>query len=96
MKLVVIIHSIVIEPPVADVLRASGIHSYTKLPVAHGQGRGSEPKFDSVVCPGRNSILLVATEDTEAEALMTKVSELCRQFRTEGIKAFMLPVDAAT
>ena len=96
MKLLIIIHSIVIEAQVMEALRSLEIDSYTRLPVAYGKGGSSEPKFDDVVWPGHNSILLVVAEDGRAAELMSKVAELRREFRSEGIKAFMLPVDAAT
>jgi hypothetical protein len=95
-KLVLVVHNSAIDNEVNDALTALGMDAYTKLPGALGRGHTSEPHLDTDVWPGTNTLTLVVLADDQVPPLLDRVRELRAVLGTEGIKAFVLPVEALT
>jgi nitrogen regulatory protein PII len=95
-KLVLIAHNAAIEAEVNEALDAVGLDAYTKLPDALGKGHTSEPHLGNDVWPGTNTVTLVAVADDQVAPLLDRIRTLRSVFGTEGVKAFVLPIEAAT
>jgi nitrogen regulatory protein PII len=95
-KLVLIAHNMAIDGEVTEALAAAGVEAYTKLPNALGKGHTSDPHLNTDVWPGENTVTLVAVEDALVAPVLDKVRELRATLGREGIKAFVLPIEALT
>ena len=65
---------------------------YTKLPGVQGEGKCSEPRLDSHVWPGTNTMYLIVVEPSEREPILEAVRRMKEIHREEGVSAFVLPV----
>jgi nitrogen regulatory protein PII len=96
MKAVLIVHNAVIDTEVNEMLKSVGIECYTKFPNALGRGSLSEPHLDTEVWPGVNCGTLVVVADDRARAAMDAVRQLRETLGSEGIKAFLWPIEEIT
>ncbi len=92
--MVMVVYNEAVDNEVMDVFKACGIDSFTKWQRVLGKGKLSQPHLDSNVWPGVNNVCIVVTEDKEAFSLLSQVKNLRQVLGKEGIKAFVLPVEA--
>jgi len=96
MKLVLIAHGEGISSEVMELLEKVGADSYTRWTGVQGKGKASGPHLGTHVWPKLNAVVAVALEDTQAERLVEGVRELRQRIGAEGVKAFVLPLEAIT
>ena len=96
MKLVLICYNVTLNEAVQDVLRSAGVTSYTLWEQVIGAGKSSGPHLNTPIWPGYNSVMAIVTDEAHASALLRGVRALRERFRSEGIKAFTLPVEEVT
>lgn len=96
MKMVMIIYNEAIDEEVLEFLQACCIEYFTKWQKVLGKGQASEPHLDTNVWPGVNNVCMTVLEDKKVPAILSKVKELRARLGTEGIKAFVLPVEEST
>ena len=65
MKMFLIIYCEAADEEVVGALKEAGIHGYTKMVEARGEGTETEPKLGTHCWPGKNNILLMAVADEE-------------------------------
>jgi len=95
-KLTLITYNAAIDDEVIEQVAAVGAEGYTKWTGVMGQGRTSGPHLLSHVWPKGNNVLLAVTDDDVADRLLAAVRRLRETLGREGVKAFVLNVDAAT
>ena len=96
MKLVLICYNVTLNQPVEDVVKSAGVTSYTLWERVIGAGAASGPHLNTPIWPGYNSVMAVVADEAHASALLRGVRALRERFRSEGIKAFILPVEEVT
>ncbi len=96
MKMVMIIYNEAIDEEVLEFLQVCCIEHFTKWQKVLGKGQASEPHLDTNVWPGVNNVCMTVLEDKKVPAILSKVKELRARLGTEGIKAFVLPVEEST
>jgi len=96
MKLVVIAHAEGISSEVMGLLEETGADSYTRWTGVQGKGKASGPHLGTHVWPKLNAVVAVAVDDSQAERLVVGVRELRKRLGAEGVKAFVLPLEAIT
>lgn len=96
MKMVLIAYSEALDEEVTQVLRVGAATGYTKWTKVLGDGRSSGPHLASNIWPKANNVLAVAVEDDQVGALLECVRALRSDIGHEGIKAFVIPLDAVT
>jgi len=96
MKLVLIAYGEAIDREVTDVLKAAGAPNFTRWTRVQGKGAASGPHLGSHVWPKQNNVLAVAVDDRQATQILEGVQELRTRLAQEGVKAFVLPLDALT
>ena len=92
--MVLAIYNMAVDEEVTDALKQTGVTSYTKWPRVLGQGKTSGPRLDSHVWPGANCVTMVVADDALAEKVMTCMHGLRDHLGQEGIKAYLLNVEA--
>jgi len=86
-----------IDAEVMEALEQScALNNYTKIPGVFGKGKSSGTHRGDDIWPGRNNLLMVGCSDPEAKKLLAQIQKLRAKLSKEGVKAFVLPVDAAT
>jgi len=94
MKMIIISYNEGVNEEVMEAVKACGEDCFTQWQRVLGKGVLSEPHFLTPVWPGVNNVLMVVTEEAKAKMILIKIGELRETLGKEGIKAFMLPVDA--
>jgi len=96
MKLVMIAYNEAIDEAMAELLTTVGLQNYTKWTKVLGRGSSSGPHLDTHVWPKANNVLAVAVQDDHVGPLLDGVRAHRQSLGTEGVKAFVLPVEAVT
>jgi len=96
MKMVMISYNEAIDNEVMEVLGSCALKNYTKITAVFGKGKTSGAHLGDDIWPGRNNILYVACQDSEARQLVSCVKELRKRLGKEGIKAFVMPIEEIT
>ena len=96
MKMVMISYNEAVDSEIMDALSGCALNNYTKIRDTYGRGESSGTHLGSDVWPGKNSILYVACEDKNARQLLSCIKELRKTLGTEGVKAFLLPLEDMT
>ena len=97
MKMLLVVFNVSIEDEVKALFAREGAVCFTQWPRLLGVGQSTGARFDNSVWPGANSALFTVLEDEKARRLMAAVDALRRgDARREGLKAFLLNVEAAT
>jgi nitrogen regulatory protein PII len=91
-EMILIVFNASIEDEVKEALEEAGMDCYTKLPGLQGEGSCSEPRLDSHVWPGTNTMYLIVAESAERERVLQAVRKIKEIHREEGVSAFVLPV----
>jgi nitrogen regulatory protein PII len=95
-KMVMISYNEAIESDVMETLSNCTLKNYTKITGTFGKGTSSGTHLGDDIWPGRNNILYVVCEDAQARQLISCIKEIRKRLSTEGIKAFVLPVEEMT
>jgi hypothetical protein len=96
MKMVWILYSEALDVEVQDVLRASGITTFTRWLKVQGVGEASGPHMISHIWPKGNTVLMTCVQDEAADAIMAGIRTLRGSLGSEGVKAVCLPVSDIT
>jgi nitrogen regulatory protein PII len=92
LEMIIVCFNSSIEEEIAEALTDAGMESYTKIPCVQGAGRYSEPRLDSHVWPGTNTVYLIVVETDLRKKLMEALGRMKEIHRKEGVSAFVLPV----
>jgi len=96
MKMVMATYNEAIDVDVMEVLNGCGLVNYTKVTRIYGKGTTSGPRLGNHIWPGLNYILYVACDDTQAEQIVSGVTNLRKTLGKEGVKAFVMPLEQIT
>jgi hypothetical protein len=96
MKMVLISYNQALDDRVMEVLDECRLENYTKWTGALGKGSTSGPHLATHVWPKANNVLALAMDDGSVEPLLEQVRKLRADLGHEGIKAFVLPLEALT
>jgi nitrogen regulatory protein PII len=91
-EMIMVIFNSSIEEEMVEALKGAGMECFTKIPGVHGSGEESEPRLDSHVWPGTNTMLMICADETNKGPLLGAVRHLEERHRTEGVRAFVIPV----
>jgi len=94
--MVMIAYNEAIDAEVMEVLENCGLKNYTKSTAVFGRGSTSGTHLGNDIWPGRNNILYVACEEKQSQQILSFVRELRKKLGHEGIKAFIIPVEAVS
>ncbi len=95
-KMVMISYNEAIDNEVMEILNECALKNYTKVLGVFGRGTTSGVHLGNDIWPGRNNILYVACENQDAKKLLAKIKDARKTLGTEGIKAFILPIEEFT
>jgi len=96
MKMVLIAYNEAIDDEVMEVLKANSAEGYTKWTKALGNGSAGGPHLLTHVWPKANNVLAVCVEDKQSEAILEGIRRLRKAVGRQGVKAFIIPVEAIT
>jgi hypothetical protein len=91
--MILVIFNSSIEEEMMEALKAAGMECFTKIPCVHGVGEESEPRLDSHVWPGTNTMLMIYVDGSKKAPLLGAVRVLEERHRKEGVRAFIIPVN---
>ncbi|MDD5449497.1 MAG: hypothetical protein PHO42_02740 [Candidatus Omnitrophica bacterium] len=95
-KMVMIVYNEAIEVEIIEALEKLEIKNYTKIAGAYGRGTVSGTHLGNDVWPGRNNILFVACEQNSAKRVLSVINEMRKGLASEGLKAFVMPLEEIT
>lgn len=95
-KMVMITYNEAIDDEVMEVLENCALKNYTKIKGVFGKGAASGTHLGDDIWPGRNNILYVACQESEAKQIVSCVKELRKKLGKEGVKAFVWNLDELT
>ncbi len=90
-ELIVLIFNSSIEEEMSEALQEAGMRYFTRIPNVHGVGEVSEPRLDSHVWPGTNTMYLICADSPVKDAILKAIANIKEVHREEGVKAFVLP-----
>ena len=93
MKMFLIIYCEAADEDVIAALKEAGIHGYTKMVEAQGEGTETEPKLGTHCWPGKNNVLIMAVADQEVARINERVHRLNEDHPRAGIRSFLLPIE---
>jgi hypothetical protein len=93
MKMFMIIYCEAADEDVIAALKEAGVHGYTKMVEARGEGTETEPKLGTHCWPGKNNILFMALPDHETPTISERIRKLKREHPRAGIRSFVLPME---
>ena len=91
-EMVVVIFNSSIESEMMEALRTGGVTCFTKVPGIQGYGEHSDPRLDSHVWPGTNTMLMICLEPEIKEGVLGAIRAMKEKHLEEGVRAFVLPV----
>jgi nitrogen regulatory protein PII len=95
-KMIMIAYNEAIEDEVMEILENCAMKNYTKITSVFGKGGTSGTHLGNDVWPGRNNLLYVACDEAQVKKMLGCVKELRRHLGSEGVKAFVVPVEEIT
>ncbi len=96
MKLLIIVFNEAIEEEVTEILEANSVVGYTKWTKVMGRGKASGFHVMTQVWPKANNAMMIAAEDEQAVNVIEGIRGLRKTLAHEGVKAFLLPLEAVT
>ncbi len=96
MKMVIVAYNEALEGEVMSALEERGLANYTKWTDVLGKGESSGPHLGTTIWPKRNLLILAAVDDAVATGTLEAVRRLRGTVGSEGIKAFILPLEEMT
>lgn len=94
-EMILVVFNSSIEEEIMEALRSAGMTCFTKVPDVQGAGTCSEPRLDSHVWPGTNTMLMITVDSAAKARLLDAVRRMKEIHREEGVSAFVLPVTNA-
>jgi hypothetical protein len=91
-ELIMLVFNSSIENEVMEALHEAGMSCYTRFPNIQGVGKESEPRLDSHVWPGTNTMLMICAARETRERILGAIRKLKERHAEEGVKAIILPV----
>jgi nitrogen regulatory protein PII len=91
-ELIILIFDSSIEDEMMEALQKAGMTCYTKVPGVQGVGRHSDPKLDTHVWPGTNTMMLLSAQVDVRERMLKAIREMKELHSDEGVRAFLVPV----
>ena len=91
-EMIMVIFNSSIEDEMVEALREGGMECFTKFPGVHGRGQYSEPRLDSHVWPGTNTMLMICCEPETKRSILDAVRRMKERHLKEGVHAFVVPV----
>lgn len=95
-KMVMISYNEAVDNEVMEVLKGCAMKNYTKVLGAFGKGNNSGTHMGDDIWPGRNNVLFVCCSEVDAKHIISCVKNLRKELGKEGVKAFVMPVEAIT
>ncbi|MBL7151353.1 MAG: hypothetical protein ISS32_00760 [Candidatus Omnitrophica bacterium] len=95
-KMAMIVYNEALDTEVMEALKSCALKNFTKILGVFGSGSASGFHLGNDVWPGRNNILYAACTQDQSRQLLSCVRELRKGLSREGIKAFVLPIEATT
>lgn len=95
-KMVMISYNEAMDDEIMEILEKCVMKNYTKIPGIFGKGGTSGTHLGTDVWPGKNNLLLVACDESQAAQMMECVRVLKGQLGNEGVKAFVWTLDEIT
>ena len=89
----IIIYAEAADETIIAALKKSGIHGYTKMVEAQGEGTQTEPKLGTHIWPGKNNVIFLALPDEELEKVKEYLRRMERENPHAGIRCFILPLE---
>jgi nitrogen regulatory protein PII len=96
MKMVMVAYNEAIDAEVMEILQNCNLKNYSKVMGVYGSGETSGIHLGNDIWPGRNNILYICCENSQAQKVVSGVKELRKKLGKEGVKAFVLNVEDAT
>jgi hypothetical protein len=96
MEMVMLVYNEAVDDEIMEMLGSCGLKNYTKIKGAFGKGGTSGTHLGDDVWPGRNNILYVVCQETEAAKVFSCVKELRKSLGKEGAKAFSWKIEEVT
>ena len=96
MKMILIAYSEALDEELMQALRVGDATGFTKWTRVLGAGRSSGQHLGSTIWPKANNVLAVAVDDDKVSPLLECLSAIRRDLGGEGVKAFVIPLDAVT
>jgi hypothetical protein len=93
MKMFLIIYCEAADEDVIAAIKEIGVHGYTKMVEARGEGTETEPKLGTHCWPGKNNVLMMAVADGEVLRLKERIRLLKEEHPRAGVKSFILPME---
>jgi hypothetical protein len=93
MKMFLIIYCEAADEAVIGAIKEIGIHGYTKMVEARGEGTETEPKLGTHCWPGKNNVLMMAVADGEVPRIRERVRLLKEEHPRAGLRSFLMPMD---
>ncbi len=93
MKMFLIIYGEAVDEDLSAALKEAGIHGYTKLVEARGEGTQTVPKLGAHPWPGKNNVLLMAVDDEEVARINGRIRRLQEEHPRAGIRGFLFPIE---
>ena len=96
LKMVMVAYNEALEDDVMEALQAAGMVNYTAFAGVYGKGRTSGIHRGDDTWPGLNNLLLAVVPEDVALRMLEAVRRLRTTLGSEGVKAFVVPIDAMT
>jgi hypothetical protein len=93
MKMFLIIYCEAADEDVIAALKEAGIHGYTKMVEARGEGTETEPKLGTHCWPGKNNVMFMVVADAEVARINERVRLLKEEHPRAGIRSFLMPME---
>jgi hypothetical protein len=94
-EMIMVVFNSSIEEEIVEALQSAGMTCFTKVPGVQGTGTCSDPRLDSHVWPGTNTMLMIITDSARRESILDAIRRMKEIHREEGVSAFVLPITAA-
>ncbi|MBM3248077.1 MAG: hypothetical protein FJZ10_01455 [Candidatus Omnitrophica bacterium] len=95
-RMVMIVYNEAIDMEVMEIMAKCPMKNYTKINSVYGSGETSGTHMGDDIWPGRNNILYIACNETEAKNLVSCVKSLRGSLGKEGVKAFVWELKEVT
>lgn len=96
LKMVMISYNEAVDLEIMEALSSCGLKNYSKVMGVFGRGESSGAHLGNDIWPGRNNMVYVSCPDEAAGKLMKAIRDLRQKIGSEGVKAFLLPVEEIT
>ncbi len=93
MKMFLIIYGEAADEAVINALKEVGVHGYTKMVEARGEGTETEPKLGTHCWPGKNNVLMMAVADEQIPRISERIREIKQDHPRAGVRSFLLPME---